>query len=63
MNALTSLFSTQLPRPRTASNVVPIPPRSVPRTRDFGTGYGSSSGYAKAERYVPAPPMPAFRCA
>lgn len=63
MNALTTLFSTQLPRPRTASNVVALQPRTAPRERDFGVGYGSSSGYATAARYVPNRPMPAFRCA
>ena len=32
------------------------------RSRDFGTGYGSSSGYAVARRYAPAgQPAPRFR--
>ena len=34
------------------------------RERDFGTGYGKSSGYASADRrYVPAWRQAAFRCA
>lgn len=61
MNALTTLFSTQLPRPRTTTNVVPLQARAVQRERDFGIGYGTSSGYAKAARYVANRPMPAFR--
>ncbi|MEN1958324.1 hypothetical protein [Luteimonas changyuni] len=32
------------------------------RSRDFGTGYGSSSGYAAARRYAPGgQPAPRFR--
>ena len=61
MNALTTLFSTQLPRPRTTTNVVPLQVRTAKRERDFGVGYGSSSGYAKAVRYVPSRALPAFR--
>lgn len=61
MNALTSLFSTQLPRPRTSTHVVPLQARLAQRERDFGVGYGSSSGYAKAARYVQNRTMPAFR--
>lgn len=34
------------------------------REREFGTGYGKSSGYASPERrYIPAWRQPAFRCA
>lgn len=29
------------------------------RSRDFGTGYGSSSGYAAARRYAPGSQTPA----
>ena len=52
MNALTTLFSNQLPRPKNRGTVPPLSPRPVPRERDFGVGYGSSSGYAKAAPYV-----------
>ena len=32
------------------------------RSRDFGSGYGSSSGYAAARRYTPgSQPAPRFR--
>ena len=48
MNALTTA--------RTASSfrntVVTLPARRERRERDFGVGYGSSSGYAAARRYA-----------
>lgn len=53
MNALTSLFSTHLPRPQNRGTVLPLVARPAKRERDFGIGYGSSSGYATAARYVP----------
>lgn len=34
-----------------------------PRERDFGTGYGRSSGYASARRYVNDWGLTRFRCA
>jgi hypothetical protein len=33
------------------------------RARDFGVGYGNSSGYASARRYLGSQPAPRFRCA
>ena len=53
MNALTTLFSHQLPRPRNRGVMLPFSVRPVKRERDFGTGYGSSSGYSKAAPYAP----------
>lgn len=35
--------------------------RRIHRTRDFGVGYGSSSGYASEKRYTPAWSNPRFR--
>lgn len=60
MNALTALFSSHLPRPQNRG-VVPLVARPVTRARDFGIGYGSSSGYATAARYVPNRTAPRFR--
>ena len=40
MNAMTSLFSTDLPRPRNRNTAAPAPARPVKRERDFGVGYG-----------------------
>lgn len=61
MYALTSLFSTQLPRPRNRTVPVPLTARPAARVRDFGVGYGSSSGYASAARYVAKAPASHFR--
>jgi hypothetical protein len=40
---------------------VPSLARPVKRERDFGVGYGSSSGYAAATRYVSDRTTPRFR--
>lgn len=32
--------------------VIPMPTRHVHRERDFGVGYGNSSGYASDRKYV-----------
>lgn len=60
MNALTSIFSTYIPRPKRPATLSSS--RLVRRERDFGVGYGSSSGYAAAAaRYVPERSAPRFR--
>ena len=46
-----------------ASNVVSLPARRERRERDFGIGYGSSSGYASDRRYVNDWGLTRFRCA
>lgn len=46
-----------------ASNVIPMPERHVHRERDFGVGYGNSSGYATNRRYAQDWMQPRFRCA
>ncbi len=45
------------------SVVVPMPTRHAHRERDFGVGYGSSSGYASPRRYVSDWAMPRFKFA
>jgi hypothetical protein len=37
--------------------------RRTHRERDFGVGYGSSSGYASGKRYTSDWAQPRFRCA
>ncbi len=50
--------------PSTSARYAPVSTaRSGHRARDFGVGYGSSSGYASARRYVTAPTARLFRCA
>jgi hypothetical protein len=61
MKALTTLFSPQLPRPKTRGAVLPFSALPVKRERDFGVGYGSSSGYAKAAPYAPNGSAARFR--
>jgi hypothetical protein len=51
-------------RPAPAAPVAPaaIPDRHHHRERDFGIGYGNSSGYASARRYTDGHVDPLFRC-
>lgn len=41
----------------------PAPVRHLHRERDFGIGYGNSSGYASNRRYSSNWVQPLFRCA
>ena len=45
------------------SNVAVLPARRERRERDFGVGYGRSSGYAASRRYVNDWGLTRFRCA
>lgn len=57
---------TVLPTPTTTTaRVVPftLTTRMGPRERDFGIGYGKSSGYASERRYTTAPVGLRFRVA
>jgi len=38
------------------------PVRHLHRERDFGVGYGNSSGYASVRRYAASQLQPRFRC-
>ena len=48
---------------RSHGNVVALPARRERRERDFGIGYGNSSGYASERRYVNDWGLTRFRCA
>jgi hypothetical protein len=62
MNTPTQRFPRS-PRPAVAAQAAPAAPRREYRERDFGVGYGRSSGYASARRYVaPWNGQPHFRC-
>ena len=51
------------PRQAVAAQAAPAAPRREYRERDFGVGYGRSSGYASERRYVaPWNGQPHFRC-
>ena len=61
MNVVT--FQT---RPATSTKPAPavlFTPVRQHRERDFGVGYGTSSGYASHRRYATSPFKPLFRCA
>lgn len=62
MNAPRS-FERTTPIASVPRYAAPSTARTVHRARDFGVGYGSSSGYASSRRYVTAPARRLFRCA
>ena len=45
-----------------ASMPAEVPPRHLHRPRDFGIGYGNSSGYGSELHYVDGHVDPIFRC-
>lgn len=47
--------------PGAAPQAAPV--RHVHRQRDFGVGYGNSSGYGRERRYTSNAFVPLFRCA
>ncbi len=49
--------------PRATTQFAPAPVRHLHRERDFGVGYGNSSGYASGRRYTNDWAQPRFRCA
>lgn len=62
MNVLSIQFRKLTKQPALA--LIPTTPaRLQPRERDFGIGYGRSSGYASNRRYTSESFQPLFRCA
>jgi hypothetical protein len=58
-----SPFQATIPRPAPVTRTVPELARREYVERDFGVGYGRSSGYASARRYGSAwNGQPRFRC-
>jgi hypothetical protein len=65
------MFRTQSPRPPASLDCRQTPrhadagiaaPARIRRERDFGVGYGNSSGYASNRRYAPVEIAGYFRC-
>ncbi|QSX79100.1 hypothetical protein [Agrilutibacter solisilvae] len=56
-------LQTRTPAPAKIAPAVLFTPVRQHRERDFGVGYGSSSGYATNRRYANSPFKPLFRCA
>lgn len=50
------------PRPSAPSIARPASYRDAPRNRDFGVGYGNSSGYASGKHYATNWGNARFRC-
>jgi len=61
MNITTLPTADRTATPRPVS--VPAPRIDRYRVREFGVGYGNSSGYATARRYTSNWGQPRFRCA
>jgi hypothetical protein len=62
---MNAFFAVQT-RPNAPSanvNVAPLQVRHIHRERDFGVGYGNSSGYASNRHYAHDWMQPRFRCA
>jgi len=65
MSSIRPVPSSTVSRPGAAERRMGAaePARRQHRERDFGIGYGSSSGYASGKRYTPDWRQPHFRCA
>jgi hypothetical protein len=63
MNALTTRTVTTTPNSAPATTVNAAPARHQHRQRDFGVGYGNSSGYASNRSYTSNWVQPRFRFA
>ena len=61
---MTPLRPSTVPSPQQRPvGTTPVAPRREYRERDFGVGYGRSSGYASTRRYATAwNGEPRFRC-
>ena len=53
---------TYTPAANASSNVIALNARRERRERDFGIGYGRSSGYGNPHRYTSDWAQPRFRC-
>lgn len=60
-SAIPSIPFRPQPQARAERQGQPAPGRRAHRERDFGVGYGSSSGYASDRRYSPRGAQPRFR--
>jgi len=62
MNTQTHVPATTAPRPAAPAAERPASYREAARVRDFGVGYGNSSGYASGKRYASNWGNERFRC-
>lgn len=57
-----SLATSLIDRSAPIASDAAMPDRHLHRERDFGIGYGNSSGYASARHYTDGHADPLFRC-
>lgn len=63
MSTVRYLERRKTPRPTTATSpVTGAAPARIHRERDFGVGYGSSSGYGSNRHYADTRGQTFFRC-
>jgi len=63
MNTVTFLAAAFVERRKTSRpTALTAAPARIHRERDFGVGYGSSSGYASNRRYADSRVQTFFRC-
>lgn len=62
MNTATTLPTRFIERRATSRASLPSPSPSARRERDFGVGYGRSSGYAAPRGYIDRRATSFFRC-
>jgi post-segregation antitoxin (ccd killing protein) len=63
MNTVHSLERRKTPRSNVSAATTAIAaPARIHRERDFGVGYGNSSGYASSRRYADSRGGSFFRC-
>ena len=63
MSTVNFLAAHSVDRRKTARPTAPMAaPARIHRERDFGVGYGSSSGYASNRRYADSRGQTFFRC-
>lgn len=62
MNAQQNIIRTDSTTKTVRQTVAAAPTMRAHRERDFGVGYGSSSGYASGRRYASAFNQRLFRC-
>ncbi|GAB3100671.1 hypothetical protein [Lysobacter terrae] len=63
MNVIRTFEARRQDNAKSAPATQPAPARHLHRERDFGVGYGNSSGYASNRRYSSSGFAPLFRCA
>ena len=62
MNTALTIERRKTPRTSAITTTRNAAPAQIHRDRDFGVGYGNSSGYASPRRYIDTRGQTYFRC-